>query len=59
MASDSQMRTSPSISTGTLPVPECWPTRALKSGSSSDTTVSSNGIPATVMAIHGRNDHDE
>jgi hypothetical protein len=31
----------------------------LKSGASSGSNVSSNAIPATFMANHGRSDHDE
>ena len=59
MASDSQTRVSPSINTGTLPAPLTAVTRALKSCASNEMTVSSNAIPATFMASHGRNDHDE
>ena len=59
IASDSQTLTSPSISTGTLPVPECGATCALKSGALSEITISSNAMPAAFIAIHGRNDHDE
>ena len=40
-------------------MPESLPTRALKSGALSEITSSSNAMPATFMAIHGRNDHDE
>ena len=59
IASDSQTRVSPSISTGTLPAPLKAVSRALKSGASSGITVSSNAIRATFMASHGRNDQDE
>src|SRR5262249_42436463 len=59
IASDSQTHTSPSISTGTLPVPDTEPTTCLKLGSSSEITVSSNGILTTFIAIHGRIDHEE
>ena len=31
----------------------------LKSGAFSEITTSSNAMPATFMASHGRNDHDE
>jgi hypothetical protein len=50
---------SPSISTGTLPVPDSFASRGLKSGALSEITVSSNGMPAAVMPIHGRIDQDE
>ncbi len=53
------MRTSPSISTGTLPAPLKAMSRDLKSGASREITVSSNAIRATFIANHGRNDHDE
>src|SRR5262249_12707122 len=59
IASDSQTHTSPSISTGTLPVPDTEPTTCLKLGSSSEITVSSNGILTTFIAIPGRIDHEE
>ena len=59
IASDSHTWTSASASTGTLPLPETAPTRVLKSTASSETTSSSNGMPATCMASHGRKDHDE
>jgi len=59
IASDSQTCTSPSASAGTLPVPEIVVTRALKSLASSEMSSSSNGMPATFMAIHGRIDQDE
>jgi hypothetical protein len=49
----------PSASAGTLPVPEILLTRCLKSSALSEITSSSNGIPATFIAIQGRNDHDE
>jgi hypothetical protein len=42
-----------------LPVPLKGASRVLKSGVSSEITVSSNVIPATFMANHGRNDHEE
>jgi len=53
------MRTSPSISTGTLPVPDTGPTTCLKLGASSEITVSSNGMSVAFMAIQGRIDHEE
>ncbi len=59
MASDSQTLTSPSTSAGTFPVPEILASRGLKSGSSNEITVSSNGIFFTFIAIHGRIDQDE
>src|SRR5262249_49797344 len=59
IASDSQTRTSPSIRTGTLPVPDSGPTTCLKLGASSEMTVSANAIFAAFMAIHGRIDQDE
>ena len=59
IASDSQTCTSPSISTGTLPVPETGATRALKSGGVERDHLSSKAMPATFIAIHGRIDHDE
>ena len=59
IASDSHTRTSPSISTGTLPVPDTGPTCALKSTALSEITVSSNAMPATFMAIQGRIDQEE
>ena len=59
MASDSQTWVSPSASAGTLPAAEIACTRCLKSGASSEITCSAKAMPATFMAIHGRNDHDE
>ena len=59
IASDSQTRVSPSISTGTFPAPLKAVRRDLKSGASSGITVSSNAIRATFIASHGRNDQDE
>ena len=59
IASDSQTRTSPSASAGTFPAGETFATICLKCGSLSEITCSANGMPATIMAIHGRNDHDE
>jgi hypothetical protein len=59
IASDSQTRISPSIKTGTLPLPDADPTTCLKSGAFSEITVSSNGMFAIFIAIHGRIDHDE
>jgi hypothetical protein len=50
---------SPSTSTGTLPVPETFSTRSLKSAASSEIRVSSKAMPATFIAIHGRSDHEE
>jgi len=47
------------MSAGTFPLSETAPTRSLKSLASSEMTSSSNGIPATFMASHGRIDHDE
>ena len=48
-----------SSSAGTLPVPAIFETRGLKSGALSEITTSSKAIPATFMAIQGRNDIDE
>ncbi len=59
IASDSHTWTSPSDSTGTLPVPDTFETRALNSGALSEITSSVNGMPAARMAIHGRIDQDE
>ena len=59
IASDSQTWTSPWTSVGTLPVPEIFAMRDLKSSALSEITTSSKAMPATFMAIHGRNDHDE
>ena len=59
IASDSQTWMPLSSSAGTLPVPEIFDTRDLKSGASSEITTSSKAMPATFMAIQGRNDHDE
>ena len=39
--------------------PAIFDTRDLKSGASSEITTSSKAMPATFMAIQGRNDHDE
>src|ERR1044071_7015952 len=59
IARDSHTRTSPSIRVGTLPVPDTGPRTSLKLGALSEITVSSNGIFATFIAIHGRMAHDE
>ena len=59
IASDSQTCTSPSISTGTRPAGVTWASRVLNSGVCSGITSSSNGMPATVMASHGRSDQEE
>ena len=59
IASDSQTWMPLSSSAGTLPVPEIFDTRGLKSAASSEITTSSKAMPATFMAIQGRNDHDE
>ena len=59
IASESQTCVSPSIRTGTLPAPLMASSRFLKSGALSEISVSSNAIPATFIANHGRNDHDE
>ena len=47
------------MSTGTRPEPPNAVTRVLKSGASSEITVSSNAMSATFIAIHGRHDQDE
>ncbi len=59
MASDSQTWMSPSINTGTLPVPETAPTCCLNSSVSKGISTSLKSSPATVIAIHGRNDQLE
>ena len=59
IASDSQTRVAPSMSTGTLPAPLNAASRDLKSAASSEISVSSNGIPATFIASQGRNDQEE
>jgi hypothetical protein len=59
IASDSHTRISPSMRTGTFALPDADPTTCLKLGASSEITVSSNGMFATFIAIHGRIDHDE
>ena len=59
IASDSQTWTSPSIRTGTLPVPDRTPSRVLKSTASSEITVSAKAMPATLSPNQGRSDHDE
>ena len=56
MASDSQTRIGPSIRSGTL---AAGPASRLNSGVSNGISFSSNGMPAAVMAIHGRSDQDE
>jgi hypothetical protein len=59
IASDSHTAVSPSISTGTRPAPLTAVTRDLKSGASSEMTVSAKAMPATFIASHGRNDQEE
>jgi len=48
-----------SASAGIFPVGEIFATVRLNCGSFNEITCSANAMPATFMAIHGRNDHDE
>ena len=59
IASESQIRSSPASSTGTLPLGECRRIRAAVSAWRSGISSSLNAIPVCRSSSHGRSDHEE